>query len=65
MVPFAVAGTVLWLLLGLILFALRPTLAAGGNDAWPTICFTGAGLGLIGIAIMVIHDRNRATRRNR
>ena len=65
MVPFAVAGTVLWLVLGLILLALRPTLAAGGNEEWPIICFTGAGLGLIGIAIMAVHDHNRAARRNR
>ena len=63
MVPFAVAGTALWLVLGVILFALRPTLAAGGNEDWPVICFTGAGLGLIGIAIMAIHDRRRAARR--
>jgi hypothetical protein len=62
MVPFAVAGTVLWLLLGLILLALRSTLAKGGNENWPVICFTGAGLGLVGIAIMVVHDRNRRRR---
>jgi hypothetical protein len=63
MLPFAVAGTLLWLVLGLILLALRSTLAAGGNADWPVICFTGAGLGLVGIAVMAIHDRNRAARR--
>lgn len=63
MVPFAAAGTALWLVLGLVLLALRPTLARGGNEDWPVICFTGAALGLVGTALMVIHDRNRAARR--
>ncbi|MBX6749651.1 MAG: DUF2530 domain-containing protein [Micromonosporaceae bacterium] len=60
MVPFAVAGTVLWLVLGLGFLAIRPTLARGGNEDWPVICFTGAGLGLVGIVLMAIHDRGRA-----
>ena len=63
MAPLAVGGTLLWLVLGLILLTLRSTLAKGGNEGWITICFTGAALGLIGIAMMLIHDRNRARRR--
>lgn len=63
MVPLAVAGTVVWLVLGLVLLAIRPTLARGGNEDWPIICFTGAGIGLIGIGLMAIHDRNRARQR--
>jgi len=65
MVPFAVAGTVLWLVLGLILLAIRPTLARGGNEDWPIICFAGAGFGLVGIVVMAIHDRRRSHRPER
>jgi hypothetical protein len=60
MVPFAVAGTAVWLVLGLVFLAIRPVLARGGNEEWPTICFIGAGLGLAGIVLMAIHDRRRA-----
>jgi hypothetical protein len=63
MVPFAVAGTAIWLVLGLVLLAIRPTLQAGGNEEWIGICFAGALLGLPGIATMVVHDRNRRRRR--
>ena len=62
MVPFAVGGTVAWLVSGLVLLALRSTLANGGNEGWIGICFTGAGLGVVGIVLMVLHDRNRARR---
>lgn len=62
MVPLAVGGTALWFVLGLVFLALRPTLAEGGNENWAVICFTGAGLGLVGVAIMAVHDRNRARR---
>jgi uncharacterized membrane protein len=63
MLPFAVAGTAIWLVLGLVLLAIRPTLERGGNGDWPTICLTGALLGLVGIAVMAVHDRNRRRRR--
>jgi hypothetical protein len=63
MLPFAVGGTAIWLVLGLVLLAIRPTLERGGNGDWPTICFTGALLGLVGIAVMAVHDRNRRRRR--
>jgi hypothetical protein len=59
MLPLAVAGTVTWLVLGLVLLALRPTLERGGNEGWIGICFTGAALGLVGVAVMAVHDRNR------
>jgi uncharacterized membrane protein len=63
MTPLAVAGTVAWLVVGLILLPLRPTLAKGGNEEWITICFVGALLGLVGIGLMALHDRNRAAQR--
>jgi hypothetical protein len=62
MVPLAVAGTVAWLVLGLILLAFRSTLARGGNEEWIAVCFAGAGLGVVGIAVMALHDRNRDRR---
>lgn len=62
MLPFAVAGTVLWLVLGLVLLAMRPTLAQGGKEDWPIICLAGAGFGLVGIVVMAIHDRRRPRR---
>jgi hypothetical protein len=65
MVPLAVAGTVIWFVLGLVLWALRSTLAKGGNEGWIAICFAGAALGLVGIAVMAVHDRNRARRADR
>ncbi len=65
MVPLAVAGTVIWLVLGLILLALRSTLARGGNEGWITICFAGAAFGVVGIGIMALHDRNRRRRLTR
>lgn len=63
MLPLAVGGTVLWLVLGLILLAMRPVLAEGGNENWIAICFAGAAFGLIGMGMMAVHDHNRGTRR--
>ncbi len=63
MVPFAAGGIALWLVLGLIFLAKRPTLADGGNEPWIAICFAGALLGLPGLGLMIIHDRNRKRRR--
>lgn len=65
MVPLAAAGTAIWLVLGLVLLALRPALARGGNEGWITICFTGAALGVVGIGVMALHDRNRRRRLER
>ena len=65
MLPLAVAGTVTWLVLGLVLLALRGTLAAGGNEGWIGICLTGAALGLVGIGVMALHERNREAHASR
>ena len=62
MVPLAVAGTVTWLVLGLVLLALRPTLERGGNEGWIGISFAGAAFGVLGICVMALHDRNRRRR---
>ena len=63
MVPFALGGMGVWAVLGLILLAIRPTLAAHGNENWITICLAGFLVGLPGLALMLVHDRNRRRRR--
>lgn len=64
MVPFALAGLAAWLLAGLILLSFRSELIASGREHWLTICGTGFLLGLPGLALMVVHDRNRKRRRS-
>jgi len=63
MVPFALGGMAVWAIVGLVLLAIRPTLATHGQENWITICFTGFLLGLPGLAVMLVHDRNRRRRR--
>jgi hypothetical protein len=63
MVPFVAVGIGIWLVLGLIFLAIRPTLVAGGNDGWIGICVAGVLWALPGLGLMIIHDRNRRTRR--
>jgi hypothetical protein len=59
MVPFALAGTVLWALAGLVL------LFAGAPTDWLWTCLAGVLLGVPGLAIMAVHDRHRDRRRAR
>jgi hypothetical protein len=63
MLPFAVGGTALWLVLGVVFAFMRSTLAAHGHESWISISFTGAALGVVGILVMAVHDRNRARRK--
>jgi hypothetical protein len=58
MVPFAVAGLVVWAVLGLALWA-------GGRTAWAQICLAGVVWGLAGLLVMIRHDANRRRRRDR
>lgn len=53
MVPFAVAGTGVWAVVGVIL------LLAGGPEDWLWTCLAGFLLGLVGVVLMVVHDRRR------
>lgn len=57
MVPFAVAGTAIWLVVGVVL------LLAGARHSWLWTCVAGVGLGIPGILIMLRHDANRRRRR--
>ncbi|MFX0595089.1 DUF2530 domain-containing protein [Melissospora conviva] len=63
MVPFAVAGLVLWAIAGLVLFASRDWLVAQGHENWLWICLAGFLIGFPGLAVMLRHDANRRRRR--
>ena len=63
MLPFPAVGMGVWAVIGLIFVAIRPTLAAHGHENWIAICVAGFFLGLPGMALMVVHDRNRRRRR--
>ena len=63
MVPFALGGMAVWALLGLILLPFRSTLDAHGHGSWIAICVAGFLVGLPGLALMLVHDRNRRRRR--
>ncbi len=63
MVPFAIAGMVGFGLAGLVLLALRGTLAAHGHTRWLWICLAGFLWGIPGLLTMLRHDANRRRRR--
>ena len=58
LVPFAVAGIVLWVVAALAVLPFRHD-----HDSWLPICVAGALWGLPGLATMLVHDRNRKRRR--
>jgi hypothetical protein len=63
MVPFAAGGMAVWAVVGLILLPFRSTLDANGHGSWIAICVAGFLVGLPGLALMLVHDRNRRRRR--
>jgi hypothetical protein len=65
MVPFAVIGTALWAVATLVLLAMRHSLQAEGHGSWLPIAVAGFVWGFPGLAIMLVHDRNRRRRRAR
>jgi hypothetical protein len=62
MVPFAVAGIVVWAVVGLVLLLFRDWLADHGHTDWLWICLAGFLLGFPGLAVMLRHDANRRGR---
>jgi hypothetical protein len=64
MVPVVVTGLIVWLIVGLVLLAFRSTLIAHGQEEWLRICLAGFLVGLPGLALMIVHDRNRRRRRS-
>ncbi|HCT75550.1 MAG TPA: DUF2530 domain-containing protein [Micromonosporaceae bacterium] len=56
MVPYAVAGIIAFALAGLGIWI------AGGPGRWVQICVAGVLWGLVGLAAMIRHDRNRRSR---
>lgn len=64
MVPFAVAGIVIWALVGLVLLIFfRDWLADNDHTDWLWTCLAGFLLGFLGLAVMLRHDANRRRRR--
>jgi hypothetical protein len=65
MVPFALAGIGLWIIVVLIMLPFRADLADAGHGNWFGIAVAGAIWGIPGLLTMVVHDRNRKRRRAR
>lgn len=64
MVPFAVAGILIWAVVGLVLLTLgRDWLVAHDREHWLWICLAGFLAGFPGLAVMLRHDANRRRRR--
>ena len=63
MVPFAVAGIVIWAVVGLGMLPFRDTLATHGHTDWLWICLAGFLWGFVGLASMIRHDAHRRRRR--
>ncbi|WBB77852.1 DUF2530 domain-containing protein [Micromonospora sp. WMMD882] len=64
MVPFAVAGMVIWAVVGLALLLFRDWLTAHGHQSWLWTCLAGFLWGFPGLAVMLRHDANRRRRRS-
>ena len=62
MVPIAIAGTLAWGVVGLVLLAFRDQLDAHGHAVWPQICLAGFLIGLFGTALMLVREANRRRR---
>jgi hypothetical protein len=63
MVPFVAGGLIVWAVVGLALLAFRSNLIEQGRGEWLWICLAGFLVGLPGLALMVVHDKNRRRRR--
>lgn len=63
MVPFALGGTLLWAVIGLVLLMFRDTLARQHRTGWLWICLAGFLFGLVGLVVMIRHDAARKRRR--
>jgi uncharacterized protein DUF2530 len=59
MVPFAVAGMVVWAVVGLVVLLFFRE----GHENWLWTCLAGFLLGFPGLAVMIRHDANRRARR--
>jgi hypothetical protein len=64
MLPFAIAGIVIWAAVGLVLLIFfRDWLIDRGHQNWLWTCLAGALIGLPGVAVMIRHDAHRRRRR--
>ena len=63
MVPFALIGMAVWLVLALVCLIFRSTLQAHGHGNWLGICVAGFLVGIPGLLLMIGHDARRRRRR--
>lgn len=63
MVPFVLSGMGVWLALALVCLIFRSPLESQGRGHWLTICVAGFLVAVPGLALMIVHDVNRARRR--
>jgi hypothetical protein len=56
MVPYAMGGLIAFVIAGVVVWI------AGGPGRWVQICVAGVLWGLVGLAAMIRHDRNRQPR---
>lgn len=63
MVPFVLVGMAIWLIAVAVLAPFHNTLNAQGRGDWLWICVAGFVSGVPGLALMLVHDRNRRRRR--
>jgi len=59
MMPFALGGTVVWALAGLVLLFFRDDLAADGHTSWLWTCLAGVIAGLCGVLTMYVRGRRQ------
>ncbi len=57
------AGTAVWLLVGLVLIPFHHKLNQHGHLWWIAAAFTGAGLGLVGLLVVIRRDRRTGSGR--
>lgn len=60
MTPFAVVGTALWGVAGLLLLFVRDWLEDTGRTWWLWTCLSGVVAGLVGIYLMARRDARRS-----
>lgn len=59
MMPFAVGGTALWAIAGLVMLLFRGELAAQGRTGWLWACLAGVIAGAVGSLTMHVRGRRR------
>ncbi|MGH3662596.1 MAG: DUF2530 domain-containing protein [Micromonosporaceae bacterium] len=59
MTPFAIGGTAVWALAGLVMLIFRDELVAQGRSMWLWTCLAGVITGMLGILTMHTRAKRR------